>query len=216
MKELILVGAGNFAAEVARYVAESGIAHTSRVGRHLSLPDEEVRVTGSSVEPLAEHVVQPSCGYVLALSNPDARQQVIESFVRANDLDLPNVVHSDARVMAGQLQGVGNIIGPFCYIGINATLGNLNVLNAFCSIGHHSTLGSNNFFAPDFHIGNSVRIGDDNFFGIGSFAVHELAVGSCNRVQAGTGLSESVGDGQLVTVPTRPKQIGLYRRITSG
>lgn len=210
MKRLFLIGSEAFAAEVARYVLESSAAEEWAVEAFLALPDDEVVAKGHPILSLAEHAFDPCSGYVVAVSEPQKRLDVIRSFVEGRHVLLPNIVHSTARVERSQLRGNGNVVGPFCYVGVNATLGSLNVLNAFCSVGHHSHIGDNSFFASGVHLGNSARIGNDNFFGIGVLAAHGVEVGSRNRVQAGTVLLEPVADGKLVVMSANVRHVALY------
>ncbi|WP_437775060.1 hypothetical protein [Sorangium sp. So ce1097] len=212
MTDIIVIGAGKFALEVTAYIAEREGGAAARVRGYVALDDEEVRAQGAPVERLSEHAPRADAEYVLAVSAMERRVELISGLIDRHDLRLATVVHRSARINPEQRMGPGNIIGPKCYVGTNARLGRLNVLNAFCSLGHHATVGDNNFFSPNVHTGNSVQIGRDNLFGLGTVMIHELRIGDNNKVQAGTAIVEDVGDGQLVMMSSRVKQVGLYGR----
>jgi acetyltransferase-like isoleucine patch superfamily enzyme len=212
MIELILLGADKFAVEVAAYVAEAIDAADVTIAGYVALDGEEVRVAGAPVQPLADHRPSRAHRYVLAVSDLGARATLLRDFIAPHGLALHNVVHRAALVRPGLALGDGNIVGPLCYFGVNVTVGRGNVFNTACSIGHHSTIGDGNFFAPDCHTGNSVTVGAHNLFGLGTVLSQGITVGNDNRVQAGTCLLDPIGDGQLVLMTARTKQMGLYVR----
>jgi acetyltransferase-like isoleucine patch superfamily enzyme len=209
---LIVLGADKFAVEVSAYIAEAVDAAELEIAGYVALEDEEVRVSGAPVQPLADHRPAPELRYVLAVSDIVARARLLRELIVPHGLALQNVVHRWAQVRAGLQLGDGNIIGPACYLGVNVVLGRANVLNASCSIGHHSIIGDDNFFAPDCHTGNSVVIGAHNLFGLGTVISQGVHIGDENRVQAATCILEPVKDGQLVLMTARSKQMGLYVR----
>jgi hypothetical protein len=200
---VVLIGAGKFALEVARYVEEAG----HRVECHLAVAGEPVHVPADRCVPLEGFDPAAGCRIVLALSDVDRRREVIDDVVTARGLLAENIIHPAAQVDASAVAGVGNIVGPNCYVGVNVEIGSFNVVNYHCSIGHHSRIGSNNFVAPNFHCGNSVRIGDGNFFGVSCTLAPELTVGDDNRFQAGLTLFDDVGSGLTHLAPNRVKSI---------
>jgi len=216
MTPLFVLGAEAFAVEVVQLIENSLVAADYGIQALLALPGEEGRERRQPVLPFAEHTFCAHAAYVLGTSQAEQRLRLIETWVDRFRPQLPNFVHQRACADGAVFAGGGNLIFPFCYVGANVTFGRLNVLNACCSIGHHSRLGDNNFFAPNCHTGNSSRFGANNFLGVGVASIHEMEMGSGNRVQAGTALLEAVGDGQLVFVPARVKQLGLYGRQTNG
>ncbi|MFC9730877.1 hypothetical protein ACFWEO_09565 [Streptomyces roseolus] len=209
MKELVFLGAGKFALEVARYVADASAAgpETYRIVRYAVVDGETAHAPAELCTGLDEVVWEPGTPVVLAVSDTAVRRRLIDEVVVKHGLAAENVVHPASRVDPAALTGVGNVIGPDNYLGVNVSLGDFNVLNYLSSVGHHSRLGSNNFLAPNFHCGNSVEVGDDNFFGLACTVAPEVVIGSDCRFQAGLGLFENAASGLTYLAPSRIKTI---------
>lgn len=206
MAEVVLLGSGKFALEVARYVRAAG--HT--IGGFLALDGEEVAVPEGQWAPISRE--QPAAGtkVVLAVSGMESRAALVRDCVEPWNLDAVNVVHPSSTVEPDCLRGVGNIIGPDNYLGVNTTFGSFNVLHYRSSIGHHSRVGSMNFIAPNFHTGNTVTIGSGNFFGVGCQLAPEVTVGDDCRIQAGLTLFEDTADGRSYIAPSRIKSLPIH------
>jgi acetyltransferase-like isoleucine patch superfamily enzyme len=207
--DLIVIGAGKFAAEVTRYVDDISLDDPDgyRVECYLSVAGEPVHVPADRCVALEGFEPAVGARVVLALVETAQRRAVIGGFIEKYGLSAVNIVHPTSRIDLAQIDGVGNIVGPNCYFGVNVTLGSFNVVNYYCTIGHHSRIGSNNFIAPDFNCGSSVKIGDDNFFGLSCTIAPEVDTGSYSRFQAGITLFENAESGHSHLVPNRIKSV---------
>ena len=212
MTGLVVIGAGKFAVEVTHYIDDMTSAGLDgyRIERYLSLAGEPVHVPADTCVELDEFEPAAGTRVVLALSDTAQRRTVIDGWIQKFGLSAVNLVHPTSRLDAGQITGVGNIIGPNCYFGANVTLGSFNVVNYHCTVGHHSRIGSNNFIAPNFNCGNSVEIGDDNFFGLSCTLAPEVVAGSDSRFQAGITLFENAASGHSYLAPNRIKSIKSF------
>ena len=81
LRELIVLGADKFAVEVTSYIAESTEGAALRIRGYVALPGEEVRVQGAPVERLDDHAMRADAEYVLAVSAPDRRIELISGFI---------------------------------------------------------------------------------------------------------------------------------------
>jgi acetyltransferase-like isoleucine patch superfamily enzyme len=203
---VVLLGADKYALEVARYVRDAG--HT--VDRFLALEGEEVVVPEGQWSEISRYALAEGTEVVLAVSDMERRAEIVRAYVEARNLDAINVVHPSSTIEDGALRGVGNIIGPDNYIGVNTTFGSFNVLNYRSSIGHHSRVGSMNFISPNFHTGNTVTIGSGNFFGVGCQMAPGVTVGDACRIQAGLTLFEEAVDGRSYLAPSRIKSLPIH------
>jgi hypothetical protein len=216
---LIVIGAGKFAVEATRFIDDVAAASTGpagggtagtggyRIERYLNMADEPVQVPADRCVPLEGYEPAAGTRVVLALAEPAPRRAAIDGFIGKHGLSPVNIVHPTSRIDPSQIRGVGNIIGPNCYFGVNVTLGSFNVINYYCTVGHHSHIGSNNFIAPNFNCGNSVTIGDGNFFGLSCTIAPEVDAGSDSRFAAGLMLFENAPSGHSHLAPNRMKSI---------
>ncbi|MFE6162211.1 hypothetical protein ACFQ7F_25240 [Streptomyces sp. NPDC056486] len=209
MTDLLVIGAGKFAVEVAHYIDDITASGTEqyRITRHLAVAGEQTYAPAELCAPLEGYEPSPGDHVVLALSDIARRRAVIDGFMTRHELVAENIIHPSSKVAAGALAGTGIVIGPDNYVGADVTLGSYNVVNYHCTIGHHSRLGENNFLAPNFHCGNSAEIGDDNFFGLSCTVAPDVVIGSDCRFQAGLSLFDNASSGFSYLSPSRIKSI---------
>ncbi len=189
-----LIGTGKFAVQVARWARDAGWT----VHGFVATDDQPPYVP-------ADRVVAEATGpVVLALSDVDERRKALARFP---DADFVHLVHPSSLVDDGQLTGAGTVVGPFCYLGAEASVGGFTLVSSHSSVGNHSRLGANNFLSPAFHCGNSVEIGDDNFFGLGCAVTPEVRIGSHNVFAAGVTVFEHAGDGRTHLSTARVKAL---------
>ncbi|NYH80244.1 UDP-3-O-[3-hydroxymyristoyl] glucosamine N-acyltransferase [Actinopolyspora biskrensis] len=203
MNELVAIGAGKFALEVARYAEESGF----RIERYLALEGEDIHAPDGMWSNLAEYDPNEGTRVALAVSDMVLRREVIEGYITARELEPVNIIHPSSHLDPVAIEGGGNVIGPDNYIGVNTVVGSYNVVNYRCTFGHHSRIGSGNFFSPNFHCGNSVRIGEGNFFGLDCTVAPEICIGDECRFQAGITFFEDAASGFSYLTPSRIKSI---------
>jgi UDP-3-O-[3-hydroxymyristoyl] glucosamine N-acyltransferase len=209
MKDVVLVGAGKFALEVARYIDDvtAGGADAYRITRYLALNGEPRHAPDELTLPLEEFDPTPGARVVVAVSDTAQRRALLDGFIADHDLTPESIVHPSASLAETCRHGVGNIVGPNCYVGVNVTIGDFNVVNYHCTVGHHTRIGSNNFIAPNFHCGNSVTVGDNNFFGLSCTLAPDVAVGDDCTFQAGLNIFDPARSGHSYFSPSRLKAI---------
>ena len=194
MTDVHLLGTGKFAAQVAGWVRATG----GTVRGFVALDDEPPAVPSGLVVPAAAGPV------LLAVSDVDERRKVLARFA---DAEFANLVHPSSLLDPAQLAGTGIIVGPFCCLGADATVGAFTVLTTHSSVGNHSRIGANNFLSPGFHCGNSVRVGDDNFFGLSCTVAPEVRIGDANVFSAGVTVFDDAGDGRVHISAARVKAL---------
>ncbi|PYC87703.1 hypothetical protein C7C46_02845 [Streptomyces tateyamensis] len=210
MKDVVLLGAGKFALEVARYLEDVTAADPQagyRIRQYVAVAGEPTHAPAELTVDLAEFAPEPGSRVLLALSEVALRRQLIDDVIAKHALVADNIVHPSSRVDPAALRGTGNIIGPDNYVGVNTVFGDFNVVNYRSSFGHHSGVGSNNFVAPNFHCGNSVEIGDDNFFGLSCTVAPGVEIGDKCRFQAGLTLFDNAATGFSYLAPNRVKSL---------
>ena len=194
MTAVHLLGAGRFALQVARWARDAGWTVRGFV------------VTGDDPPAVPADLLADHAGgaLLLALSEVDARRAALARFP---DADFVNLVHPTSLADTGQLAGTGIVIGPFCSLGAETTVGSFTILTGHSSVGNHCRLGTNDFLSPAFHCGNSVEIGDDNFFGLSCTVTPEVRIGDRNVFSAGITVFEDAGDDRTHLSTTRVKAL---------
>jgi acetyltransferase-like isoleucine patch superfamily enzyme len=177
-----IIGDGKFALEVSNFVQEYCAGNKYSFAGFISIEDDK---DSNDIEVVNGHTFNDKNGYVIGVSDMEIRNKLLEKY-RPNEVNYINIVHKNSSMDKSVSLGVGNIIGPSNYIGVNVSIGDFNVINYMCSIGHHSRIGSGNFLAPNFHSGNSIKIGNNNLFGVGCVMSPQTVVGDRNKFSIGT------------------------------
>lgn len=205
MLDLIFIGSGGAAAEVAAYVEDqrsAGLPARKIAGflgpseAEFLAAQERYGFTAGYLGDPEEYGYSTAYDYLVAFSNPLAKRALIDRLSTLG-LSFPNIVHPSATVARSARLGHGNIVGPHCVIGPACEVGHFNLLTAYSFISHGCRLGSFNFFSTS-GISGHARVGDANFFGIRATILPHVEVGNENVIQAGMIVDKSVGNRETV------------------
>lgn len=205
MKNLIILGTGAFAEEVADLV-QDGTTHEV-VGYSVnrdreSMPKDFLELPVHWIESLAElvtnHEVLCSIGST----------QRIEFTNQAEALGLPfaKVVHPSARLSTQSEIGPGSILSVAVVVAAKTRLGRHVIVNRGVLIGHHTQIGDCVTISPGSNIGGRVRIGSQAYIGMGATVLNDIEIGE----------GAIVGAGAVVTrdVPAHAQVLGVPARVT--
>lgn len=205
MNDILVLGAGRFAVELATYLHD---IEPSAVVRHLAVDGEACgNATQAQVWPLEG--LDSRYRYVLGVADIALRQSLIERFFSDGRLQAPNFIHPSVRHRLDLTQCRGNVIAAHSYLGVNTRIGSWNMINYHCCVGHHSTLGDNNFLSPTFNSGNSIVLGNRCFIGLGCLVTPHTVIEDDVTVQAGCTLSELIPARSHCVSTARQKIIQL-------
>jgi len=205
MSDIVILGAGKFAVELASYLRD---IEPQACIRFLALADQSC-AGALPLEAWPEHELDARHRYVLGVTEIALRQQLIDRYFSDGRLQAPNFIHPDARHHLDLTHSRGNVIATHSYLGVNVQLGSWNMINYHCCLGHHSILGDNNFLSPMFNAGNSVTLGSRGFYGLSAVVTPLTVVGDDVTVQAGVALSELIPEGVHCSSTARQKIIQL-------
>lgn len=203
---IYILGASKYALELSRYLKQSNTNHN--FGGYIA-ESNDGSIQKTLFTKLDKHEFNSENGYLIGSSDRNERKDLINKYGNMNDINFINIIHPTAIVEQSTSFGVGNVIGPFCYLGINVEMGSFNVFSNHSSVGHHSSFGNNNFISPNFHCGNSISVASDNFFGVSCVVTPATSIGEDNRFQASTCADGCIPDGQLCFSSARLKITNL-------
>lgn len=205
MSDIVILGAGRFALELATYLQD---IEPAAVVRHLIVPDEPA----GDAAPAAAWPAQgldPRYRYVLGVADIALRQKLIDGHFSDGRLLAPNFIHPSVRHRLDLRASRGNVIAADCHVGVNTRIGSWNMINYHCSVGHHSQLGDNNFLSPHFNAGNSVTLGNRCFIGLSTVVTPQTVIEDDVTIQAGCTLSECIPAHSHCTSTARQKILQL-------
>lgn len=206
MKQLVIIGAGMFAREVATYAEES-------------LPDARVKgfldsrahvLDGYAGYPpllgsVEDYEIQPDDVFVCGIGYPDDRLRYA-GMVEGRGGRFVSIVHPRAYVGKNVAIGEGCVLAPGAIVSCDTTLGRHVVVNSFALVGHDCRIGDGCVFAPGSCPGSQASLGKRVFMGLHSCLVPHHDLGDDVYVAAGAVVTRSYESGMLVGVPAKRKE----------
>ncbi len=201
MKDIVIIGSGGFAKEVAFLIEE--INKKKNTWNILGFIDDNIGDSNG------KYGVYENDDWLLNISvpiyvtfgigNPDLLEKLYDKFKKNKNIKFPNIIHPSVIGDWVRIKiGVGNVICASNTFTTDITIGNCNVFNLDCTFGHDSNIGSYNVINPSSNISGGVEIGDNNLIGTNTTVLQYLKIG--NKL--------TIGASSLVTKDLIEK--GLY------
>ena len=214
MTDVVIVGAGGHAAEIAEYISYAQKADAESELRLVGLIDDDpdsyagYQFGAPYLGTIAAHQVRNDVQYVIGIANLKYRKEIVEKLL-SEGAQFASVIHPNTYVSPSSSLGTGVVIGPNANVGPNVTVGNFNLLNARCSLGHDTKIGDYNFISPNVCMSGFTVVGDNNLFGINAATVPGIKIGDNNKIAAGMVLNKDVGDDEVVFFRHKEKVIAI-------
>lgn len=203
MIDVIVIGSGGHAAELADYFPFSKVYGTGELINPIGFLDDNpnnyqhYRFIQPYLGSIQAHKVRSDVFYVIGIANLEFRRSIVHLFLKSG-ASFVSIVHDNAFVSSSSIIGNGVIVSPYVNIGPRVTVGDFNLLNARCSLGHDSSIGSFNFVCPNVSLSGGTIVGDDNLFGINSATIPNVSIGNRNKISAGMVINSPVGNDETL------------------
>jgi len=201
VKNLVIIGAGGFAREIAFLVAEiNRVTPTWNVLGHLDL-------SGASIgNKIGAHWVIGTDSYlencstdvhaVVAIGVPSTIRRVVEGTRR---VPFPNLIHPGVVMDRERVSfGEGNVVFPGVTLTTDINFGSFNILNAGCTVGHDAKIGDYNVISPGVHLCGGAVIGDGCLLGSGACVLPNKRIADSAVVGAGFIVAQDVNPGLTI------------------
>ncbi|MGD0649948.1 MAG: acetyltransferase [Verrucomicrobiia bacterium] len=213
MKDLVIVGNGGLAKEVAFLVEEVNRAapvwrlrgfvasQSELVGKqHLDYP-----ILGTD-EWLEQQ--QEDLAVVVAIGKPAVLRTIHERMRRNRHLLFPNLIHPQVVGDWRRIQlGEGNIILNAASMTTAIRMQSLNVINPGCTVAHDCMLGSYNLISPGANLSGNVTLGDRVLVGTGAQVLQGLRIGDDVVIGAGAVVTKDLPEpGVYMGAPARRRE----------
>jgi sugar O-acyltransferase (sialic acid O-acetyltransferase NeuD family) len=210
MKDLVIVGHGGLAKEVAFLVEEINRAAAQwnllgfvgaqaesigrKQGKYIVCGDDEW-LAGYG-QPLA---------VVLAIGNPRLLGVLREQYRANRMLVFPNLIHPQTTGdWANIRMGEGNVVLNAVAFTTDITVGSFNVFNPGCTVAHDCELGAYNLLGPGARLAGAAGIGSRVLLGAGATVLPGVRVCDDVLVGAGAAVVGSITEpGTYAGVPAR-------------
>jgi sugar O-acyltransferase (sialic acid O-acetyltransferase NeuD family) len=211
MNDIVIIGAGGFAREVAWLIKDINTqdnnwnflgyieSDRSRIGQ--SCGDAFVIETDEWLLRQEKELY-----LVIGIGNPQIIDRIRHKLVQNKYLHFTNLIHPGVLSDRNRCQlGVGNIICAGNILTTDIKIGSFNILNLASTYGHDVTIGDCCVFNPGVNLSGGVTVGDRCLLGTGSLVLETLTLGNDVIVGGGAVVTKNVDPGLCVVgIPAKP------------
>ena len=203
MKEIVILGAGDFGKEVAWLIEEINKKSPTYIILGY-LDDDETKIGRNyngyeclgPVSYLTELNKNHHACAVIANQNVDIRRKFVELFPDFNDWE--TLIHPSVNISDTSTVGKGCVICASCNVSCNTVIGDFCLLNISVTMGHDCVIGDFVSIMSGSCISGHVNIGDGAYLATNCTIVPSMKVGSNAKVGAGSVVIRNVRDGITV------------------
>ena len=202
MKQLVILGAGGFAREVASWAVAAGWSPRGFLDDNPQVAaDQRLRapVIGSiaTYEPKADEV------FICGLGTPALRRSTSEALSRRG-ARFATLIHPSAVVATGAQLGEGVLLCPFSLVSADARVGAGVAIYYHSSIDHDAVVGPWSQVSGHCDIMGGAQLGSEVFLGSHAAVLPRIRIGDRAVVGAGAVVNRDVAGGLTVAgVPAR-------------
>ena len=205
MKELVILGTGVFAEEVADLVRDGETHKLVGFAENRDRTRTKGPLLGLPVvwyEALPELPAETE----LLCAIGTTRRGEFTSWCAERGLSFARYVHSSARLSRTSELGAGSLLSVATVVAAHSRIGEHVIVNRGSLIGHHTKIGDRVTISPGANIGGRVRIGSQAYIGMGAIVLNDIKIGK----------GAIVGAGSVVTrdVPAHCQVLGIPARVT--
>ncbi|CUO44261.1 NeuD/PglB/VioB family sugar acetyltransferase [Clostridium disporicum] len=189
MKDIIIIGAGGIAREVAWIIEE--INEINKEWNILGFVDDNEEVWG---ETFNDYKVLGGIDYlnnlkekpyvVVAMANPKVKKCIVEKL--RNYFRFATIVHPSIRMSRFIEVGYGTIVYPGVILTVNTKLGNHVIVSGNCGIGHDTKIGDYSSILWGSNFSGYDVVEDDCLIGVGTSVIQGMKIKQGSILGAGS------------------------------
>ncbi len=196
-KPLLILGARNFALEVADLVSEVPEFELKGFVENNDLSRCNERLEGLPVHWVDDLGSLAADHWAVCAFGSTTRRGFIEQAV-GQGMRFATIVHPAARLSGKSVVGPGTVIWPGAMISAYSVLGQHVLVNRGALIGHQTELGDCITVGPGANIAGKCTIGSGSYIGMGAVVVEYIRIGKGAVVAAGSVVTKDVPDNVMV------------------
>ena len=201
MKDIVIIGAGGFAREVAWLI--ENINKSKKQWNLLGFIDDDENLHG---EKLNGYDILGDIDYlnklknevycVIAIGDGKTRKQIVDRINK--NRKFATLIHPDVDLSSTNLIGEGCIICCGTILTVNVALKNHIIINLDCTIGHDAILEDYTTLMPSVNVSGNVFIDKYTTVGTGTNIIQGLHIGKNSIVGAGSVVIRDIEDNCTV------------------
>ena len=189
MKNLILVGAGDWALEVHSWINESVQYGVDYVFKGF-IDDNVEALNKSNLNPnlllgtINSYIPEQNDVFICVIANLNIKKQVVENLLLKGAVFV-NAYHKSVIFIGKSTIGYGVVFSPFVVVSNNCNVGNHIGVNLFCSIGHDVVIGNFSQLSAHCDLTGHVQLGNSVFLGSRVSIIPKVNIAYNSKLGAG-------------------------------
>ena len=205
-KEMVVLGAGGFAAEVIEAAELAGWVVTRLYDDDATARDRVV-MGRKCVGPISDFERSAKAAYIFAIGHNEVRQRLASRLAAAGH-EAVAVVHPGTAVSRTAVISAGAYVAAGAFVGPQVRVGRHAIVNAGASIGHDAVLGDWTQVCPGARVSGFAVLGEGAFMGSNAVLGPHGVMGEWSKLGAASFANRSVEARSLV-VGVPAKKINL-------
>ncbi|MFZ5987886.1 MAG: acetyltransferase [Bacillota bacterium] len=210
MKDIVIIGAGNFGREAAQIVEDINL--DKKEWNLIGFIDETQEKHGTLVNDIPvlggfdwlKENLSSRIYAVCAIGNPKDKYNVIKK-ASAFGVDFCNLIHPLAKISKYVQLGTGCIICWNAFLSVNTKVGNHVSINPGCGVGHDTVIGDYSSLYWSVTISGNVQINEGCEIGSNASIIPRRVIGEWSIIGAGAVVVKDLPENcTAVGVPAKP------------
>jgi len=200
MKDIIIIGAGGFAREVAWLIEE--INEENKEWNLLGFVDDNKEIIGKNLNGYKvlgnlEYLnkISSDVYIVIAIGNSNVRKAIAK---RINNKKYATLIHPKINISKFNEIGEGTIICKDSILTVNISIGKHVIINLDCTIGHDAVLEDYVTVFPSVNISGQTIIRERTELGTNSAIIQGIKIGENVTLGAGSVVIRDIEDNCIV------------------
>lgn len=196
MKDVVIIGAGGFAREVAWLIEE--INKKNEQWNILGFIDDNVENIGKNLNGYKIigntdylNEMNKNIYAVIAIGNGKIRKKVVEKLKKRK---FGTLIHPNVSISNSISIGEGSIICSGNILTVNINIGKHVIINLDCTIGHDAVIENFSTFLPGTNLSGETIIEECSTLGTGSTVIQGIKIGKNVMVGAGAVVIRDITD----------------------
>lgn len=210
MKDIVIVGTGGFAKEVAFLIDNINKEKEEWNIRGFITNDEE-KINIQHGKYIIFNTdrwllnVNSSLYVAIGIGVPQLRAKLFTEYDENKKLIFPNLIHPNVVADIERIKfGKGNLICAGNIFTTDIEIGSNNLFNLDCTIGHDVKIGDSNVLNPSVNISGGVKIENNILLGTGVQILQYLSIHNNSIIGAGAVVCNNISEeGVYVGIPAK-------------
>lgn len=203
MKNIVIIGAGGFAREVAWLIEEINLKNNewNLIGFFDENNCKNLMLNGYKVLNKNEFESLKDLYLVVAIGDSEVRENVVNRYL---NYKFATLIHPDVSISFTNKIGEGSIICKGNIITVNVNIGKHVIINIDSTVGHDAVLEDYVTILPSVNISGYVRVKQCSNVGTGTNIIQEKTIGRNTIIGAGSVVVKDISDYVVaVGIPAR-------------